>query len=122
MRSACSRLAHAGGPVVAQATRMSTSIRPGAGDADADENSIEQKVIEIVVEHAHVDRSQVARDSRLFDLTDSLGVTEIVMALEDEFESSIPDEDACNIHTVGDLLDYVKSHFPAPREKDATGP
>ena len=99
---------------------MNTSDQTGNGYAG--DGVIERKVIDIVVETAHVDRAQVARDSRLFDLTDSLGVTEIVMALEDEFESSIPDEDASNIHTVGDLLDYVKSHFPAPREKDATGP
>ena len=99
---------------------MNTSDQTGNGYAG--DGVIERKVIDIVVETAHVDRAQVARDSRLFDLTDSLGVTEIVMALEDEFESSIPDEDASNIHTVGDLLDYLKSHFPAPREKDATGP
>ena len=44
------------------------------------------------------------------------------MALEDEFESSIADDDAGKIQTVGELIDYVKSHFPAPREKEATGP
>ena len=99
---------------------MTTPNQPGIWLAD--DASIGHRVIDILVEKAHVDRAQVARDSRLFDLTDSLGVTEIVMALEDEFESSIPDEDASNIHTVGDLIDYVKSHFPAPREKDATGP
>ena len=99
---------------------MTTPTPPA--NAIADDDPVAQKVIEIIVETAHVDRAQVARDSRLFDLTDSLGVTEVVMAMEDEFESSIPDEDAGNIHTVGDLIDYVKSHFPAPREKDTTGP
>src|SRR5207247_147792 len=67
-----------------------THIATGAEDDFSD--SIAQKVIDIVVERAHADRTEVTPEARLFDLTDSLGVTEIVMDLEDEFEGSMPDE------------------------------
>jgi acyl carrier protein len=53
---------------------------------------------------------------------DSLDVTETVMDLEDEFEASIPDDDVGTIQTVAQLIDYVKAHFPAPREKEQTPP
>jgi len=97
-----------------------THIATGAEDDFSD--SIAQKVIDIVVERAHADRTEVTPEARLFDLTDSLGVTEIVMDLEDEFEGSMPDEAVGTIQTVGQLIDYVRTHFPAPRPKDATGP
>ena len=87
-----------------------------------DDDRIAQRVMEIVVEHANVDRAQIAPDSRLFDIMDSLEVTETVMELEDEFEASISDDDVGTIQTVGQLVDYVKSHFPAPREKERTPP
>jgi acyl carrier protein len=97
---------------------MIESIATGGEDADR----IEQKVIDVIVERAHVERVQVVRDARLYDLTDSLGLTEIVMDLEDEFEGSMPDEAVGTIQTVGQLIDYVHDHFPAPRDKDKTGP
>lgn len=74
---------------------------------------VEQKVIDVVAEFSDEKRDAVTRDARLLDLTDSLGLTEIVMALEDEFEASMPDDDIGSIVTVGDLIDYVKSHFPS---------
>ena len=72
-----------------------------------------QRVLDVVAEHAHthVPREAIAPDSRLFDLTDSLGVMEIVMALEDEFEGQIPDAAAGTIQTVGQLVEYVQTHL-----------
>ena len=90
-----------------------------AGDEAAD--AVEEKVIDVVVERLHVERAQVTRDARLFDLTDSLGLTEIVMDLEDEFESSMPDEAVGTIQTVGQLIDYIRASFHAPREKNKAG-
>jgi len=99
---------------------MNQSIATGAGDNYADD--VAQKVIDIVIERAHADRAQVTPEARLYDLTDSLGVTEIVMDLEDELEGSMPDESVGTIQTVGQLIDYVRTHFPAPRPKDTTPP
>ena len=92
----------------------------GSGDDHADE--VERRIMEVILERTHAKREEVTAETRLYDITDSLGLTEVVMDLEDEFESSMPDEDVGKIQTVGDLIDYVKSHFPAPREKDTTGP
>ena len=79
------------------------------------EDFLYQRVLDVVVEHAHahVPRQTIAPDSRLFDLTDSLGLMEIVMALEDEFEGSIPDETASAIQTVGQLMEHVKTNLAA---------
>ena len=109
-----------GGPTVAPCDGMDTSTQTGTGFFDDD--PVTQRVLEIVLEHADVTRAQVAPDSRLFDIMDSLEVTETVMDLEDEFEASIPDDDVGTIQTVGQLIDYVKTHFPAPREKEKTPP
>ena len=84
------------------------------------DDPIARRVLEIVVDHADVTRAQVAPDSRFFDIMDSLELTETIMELEDEFEASIPDDDVGTIQTVGQLIDYVKAHFPAPREKEST--
>jgi len=81
---------------------------PASGDA-----WLEQKVIDVVAEFSDEKREAVTREARLLDLTDSLGLTEIVMALEDDFEASMPDDDIGSIVTVGDLIDYVKAHFPS---------
>ena len=99
---------------------MDTPTESGAGFSADD--PIAQRVLEIVVEHADVTRGQVAPDSRFFDIMDSLELTETIMDLEDEFEASIPDDDVGTIQTVGQLIDYVKAHFPAPREKESTPP
>ncbi len=79
---------------------------------------VEKKVFEVVAEFSDVKPEAVTREARLLDLTDSLGLTEIVMALEDELESSIPDEDVGSIVTVGQLVEYVKAHVPSKATRD----
>ena len=71
-----------------------------------------EKVIEVVVEQLDCDASEVKEDSKFIeDLgADSLDVVELVMALEEEFDIEIPDEDAENILTVGDALKYIEDH------------
>ena len=85
----------------------------GGGDVSgaAGDDWVERKVIDVVAEFSDEKRESITPEARLLDLTDSLGLTEIVMALEDEFESSMPDDDIGNIVTVGQLIDYVKAHF-----------
>lgn len=74
------------------------------------EEEIEAKVIEIVAEQMGADRSKITRDTSFIeDLhADSLDTVELVMEFEDEFETSIPDEEAEKIRTVGQAVDFIK--------------
>lgn len=74
---------------------------------------IQSKVIDIVAEQMGVDKSEVSRDTHFInDLNaDSLDTVELVMEFEDEFETSIPDEEAEKIQTVGQAIDYIKSYM-----------
>jgi acyl carrier protein len=70
------------------------------------------KVIAVVVEQLDCDAAEVKEDSKFIeDLgADSLDVVELVMALEEEFDIEIPDEDAEGILTVKDALNYIENH------------
>ena len=73
-------------------------------------DEIEEKVISIVCEQMGVSREKVTpTTSFVNDLgADSLDTVELVMEFEDDFELSIPDEDAEKIQTVGDAVKYIK--------------
>jgi acyl carrier protein len=73
------------------------------------EAEIEAKVIDIVAEQMGVDKSEITRETNFAnDLNaDSLDTVELVMEFEDEFETSIPDEEAEKIQTVGQAIDYI---------------
>lgn len=73
------------------------------------ESEIEAKVIGIVAEQMGVDKSQITRETSFVnDLNaDSLDTVELIMEFEDEFEASIPDEDAEKLQTVGQAIDYI---------------
>ena len=75
-------------------------------------DSIEEKVIEIVSEQMGVDKSEITRETSFVnDLNaDSLDTVELVMEFEDQFELSIPDEEAEKIQTVGQAIDYITEH------------
>ena len=70
----------------------------------------ETKVIEIVSEQMGVDKSEITRETHFInDLNaDSLDTVELVMEFEDEFETSIPDEQAEKIKTVGQAIEFIK--------------
>jgi acyl carrier protein len=75
----------------------------------ADAN-IQEKVIEIVSEQMGVDKSEITPETSFInDLNaDSLDTVELVMEFEDEFDMSIPDEEAEKIQTVGAAIDYIE--------------
>lgn len=70
-----------------------------------------QKVTDILVEQLGVEPNDVTMESHFIDdlNADSLDIVELIMALEQEFDTSIPDEEAERITTVGDAVDYIKS-------------
>ena len=71
--------------------------------------NIEQRVKKIVAEQLGVNEADVKNESAFVDDlgADSLDTVELVMALEDEFETEIPDEDAEKITTVQQAIDYI---------------
>jgi len=79
------------------------------------EQELFEKVKKIIVEQLGVNAEEVTSESSFTeDLgADSLDTVELVMALEEEFEVEIPDEDAEKLTTVRAVLDYIKSHQPA---------
>ena len=77
--------------------------------------SIEKRVKEIIVEQLGVNESEVTPEAKFVDDlgADSLDLVELVMALEDEYNMEISDEDAEKILTVGDAIEYIQSHVNA---------
>ncbi len=77
--------------------------------AEVDIKAVESKVIEIVSEQMGVEKSEITRETSFInDLNaDSLDTVELVMEFEDEFDMSIPDEEAEKIQTVGAAIDYI---------------
>lgn len=75
-------------------------------------SSVEERVKKIVVEQLGVKKDEVTSDASFVDDlgADSLDTVELVMALEEEFETEIPDEDAEKITTVQQAIDYINKH------------
>jgi acyl carrier protein len=74
--------------------------------------SVEEKVREIIVDQLGVDEKQVTASAGFIDDlgADSLDTVELVMALEEEFDVEIPDEDAEKISKVQDAIDYINNN------------
>ena len=74
--------------------------------------SIEQRVKEIIVEQLGANEGEVKPEAKFVDGlgADSLDLVELVMALEEEYNMEISDEDAEKILTVGDAIEYIKAH------------
>ena len=75
-------------------------------------NTIEDRVKKIIVEQLGVKEEEVKSEASFVDDlgADSLDTVELVMALEEEFDTDIPDEDAEKITTVQSAVDYVSAH------------
>ncbi len=71
-----------------------------------------ERVTKIIVDRLGVDESEVKLDSKFKDDlgADSLDVVELVMELEDEFDMEISDDEAENITTVADAVNYIKAN------------
>ena len=76
-------------------------------------STIEERVKKIVIEQLGVKEEEVKNGSSFVDDlgADSLDTVELVMALEEEFETEIPDEDAEKITTVQEAIDYIKANL-----------
>ncbi len=75
-------------------------------------NKIEERVKDIIAENLGVDQEKVIPEASFVeDLgADSLDTVELVMALEEAFDTEIPDEEAQKLLTVKDAIDYVNAH------------
>lgn len=71
-----------------------------------------EKVKSIIIEQLGVEEEEVKLEAAFIDDlgADSLDIVELVMALEEEFELEIPDEDAEKIRTVSDAVNYIKEN------------
>ena len=71
-----------------------------------------EKIKNIIVEQLGVVETSVTLDASFIDDlgADSLDIVELIMALEEEFDIEIPDEDAEKVVTVGDVVDYIKEN------------
>ena len=78
-------------------------------------SSIEDRVKKIVVEQLGANEDQVTTEASFVDDlgADSLDTVELVMALEEEFDMEIPDDQAENIGTVKDAVVYIEAHASA---------
>ncbi len=72
-----------------------------------------EKVKNIIVEQLGATESAVTMEASFIDDlgADSLDIVELIMALEEEFDTEIPDADAEKVVTVGDVVDYIKDHI-----------
>lgn len=71
-----------------------------------------EKIRDVIVEQLGVEPDDVKLESSFIDDlgADSLDIVELIMALEEEFDMEIPDEDAEKLSTVNDVVEYIKSH------------
>lgn len=76
------------------------------------QEEIFEKVKEIIVEQLGVTETSVTLEASFIDDlgADSLDIVELIMALEEEFDTEIPDADAEKVVTVGDVVEYIKDH------------
>ena len=75
-------------------------------------SEIQEKIKQIVVDELGVDEAEVTENARFIeDLgADSLDTVELIMALEEEFDAEIPDEEAEKIATVQDAITYINAN------------
>ena len=71
-----------------------------------------EQVKKILCDQLDLDEEQVTEDSEVIDDlgADSLDIVDLVMTLEEEFDTEIPDEDIENLKTVGDIVKYIEDH------------
>jgi acyl carrier protein len=77
--------------------------------------SLEERVAEIIVEQLGVSREEIAPDASFVDDlgADSLDIVELVMAMEEEFDVEIPDDEAARLERIRDAVAYLKQKLEA---------
>ncbi len=77
--------------------------------------ALEDRISEIIVEQLGVSKEEIRPEASFIDDlgADSLDIVELVMAMEEEFDIEIPDDDAERIQTIGDVLSYLKERTSA---------
>ncbi|MCK9555870.1 acyl carrier protein [bacterium] len=75
-------------------------------------SSVAERVKKIIVEQLGVNAEEVTNEASFIDDlgADSLDTVELVMALEEEFNADIPDEEAEKLKTVGNVIKYIEDH------------
>jgi len=73
--------------------------------------ALQQRVEAIIVEQLGISRDEVTPEASFIDDlgADSLDIVELVMAMEEEFDVEIPDDDAEKIQSIGDAINYLKA-------------
>ena len=71
-----------------------------------------EKIRATIASQLSIDEEEIKMESSFMNNlgADSLDIVELIMALEEEYEIEIPDEDVEKIATVGDVVEYIKSH------------
>merc|ERR1711879_266361 len=89
--------------------RESTRAKKVARAAEASAETM-AKVATVVAEQLGVDKDKVVKTATLTELgADSLDIVECVMALEEEFDVELPDEETTTLKNVGDVMDLIES-------------
>jgi acyl carrier protein len=93
--------------------QLTTETEDRVVDEQRNSKKTEERVIEIVCENLGVAKEQVNRNTSFIEDVgaDSLDIVELVMELEEEFEITIPDEQAEKIKTVGEAIDYIEKEL-----------
>ena len=73
-----------------------------------------ERIQELLADQMNIEKEKITKSTKIVEdlKADSLDIVEMLMALEDEFSISVPDEDARGLLTVGQIAEYVESKMP----------
>lgn len=83
-------------------------------------STIEERVKKVVIDQLEISEAEATMEASFVDDlgADSLDTVELVMALEEEFETEIPDEDAEKIRTIRQAVDYINQHLAETEDSE----
>lgn len=85
-------------------------------------STIEERVKKVVIDQLEINEGEATMEASFVDDlgADSLDTVELVMALEEEFDTEIPDEEAEKIRTIQQAVDYIKQHQAETENSEET--